>query len=42
MEHEKVTKNLEFCDRSWNLTNFAPEVDKICAFLLTLGNIASV
>ena len=29
-------KVMEFCNKSWNLTNFAPEFDQICTFFLNL------
>ena len=33
MVHEKLAnmaKVMEFCDKSWNLTNFAPKLSQIC------------
>ena len=32
MEHKKFPKVMEFCDRSWNFNNFAPQFYQMCAF----------
>ena len=31
-----LQKVMEFCDQSWNLTNFSHEFDQICTFFLDL------
>ena len=52
MEHENLTKVMEFCDQSWNFTNFDPEfylrnlasVQKICIsnlFCIMSQNLSS-
>ena len=32
---------MEFCDQSWNFTNFAPELHHICIFLVTNKKLSS-
>ena len=34
-------KVMEFCDQSWNFTNFAPELYQICNFLVTTKKLSS-
>ena len=34
MEHEKLTKSMEICDKSCNFTNFAPKFYQICIFFV--------
>ena len=45
MERENLQKVIEFCDQSWNFTDFVTSFDEICRptfFPMTSGNIASV
>ena len=41
--HGKVNlpKVMEFCDQSWNLTNFAPKFYQICIFFVTAKKLSS-
>ena len=32
---------MEFCDQSWNFTNFAPKFDKICRFFVNAKKLSS-
>ena len=41
MEHEKFLKVMEFCDQSWNCTNFPPELYQICAFFANIKKFSS-
>ena len=34
-------KVMEFCDQSWNFTNFAPKFDQICMFFVTGKKLSS-
>ena len=34
-------KVMEFCDQSWNYTNFAPKLYQICIFLVTTKKLNS-
>ena len=34
-------KVMEFCDQSWNFTNFAPEMYQICIILVTTKKLSS-
>ena len=40
MEHENWPKVMEFCDQSWNYTNFVPELYQICTFFATSKNVS--
>ena len=31
---------MEFCDQSWNLINFAPQLDQICTFFATTKKLS--
>ena len=33
-------KVMEFCDQSWNFTNFAPEFYQICTFFATIKKLS--
>ena len=39
MEH--WPKIMEFCDQSWNFTNFAPKLCQFCMFLVTSKKLSS-
>ena len=45
MVMEKSWKNwpkvMEFCDQSWNFTNFAPKFYQICIFFVTAKKLSS-
>ena len=39
---KNLPKVMEFCDQSWNSTNFAPKFYQICIFLSPLRNEAAI
>ena len=42
MEHKKKwPKVMEFCDQSWNFTNFTPKFYQICMFFVTSKKLGS-
>ena len=40
MEHENWAEVMEFCDQSWNFTNFASEMYQICTFFATIKKLS--
>ena len=38
--HEKLAKNIEYFNQSWEFTNFAPKLYQICRFLATTKKLS--
>ena len=41
MKHENWPKVMEFCDQSWNFTNFAPKFYQICCVFFATKKLRS-